>query len=169
MIHSLESIPGLHKSLKIRAQYWHLQNPRQGTDVVHIAFNLFIIVQSNWKRAGIFKQSMGARNRVGIGLSYQPARLHRLAESIPWNRFLGSIKDLKCELRAGIFKKSMEARNRVGIGLSYRPARLHRLAEFIPWNQFLGSIKDLKYELRIGTCKTRVKEQMLFLKPLIYV
>jgi hypothetical protein len=31
-------------------------------------------------RAGIFKQSMGARNRVGIGLSYRPARLHRLAE-----------------------------------------------------------------------------------------
>ncbi len=42
-------------------------------------------------RAGIFKQSMGARNRVGIGLSYQPAGLPRLAEFIPWNRFLGSI------------------------------------------------------------------------------
>jgi hypothetical protein len=25
---------------------------------------------------------MGARNRVGIGMSYRPARLHRLAESI---------------------------------------------------------------------------------------
>jgi len=36
-------------------------------------------------RAGIFKQSMGARNRVGIGLSYRPARLHRLAKCIPWN------------------------------------------------------------------------------------
>ena len=43
-------------------------------------------------RAGIIKQSMGARNRVGIGLSYRPARLHRLAEFIPWNRFLGSIR-----------------------------------------------------------------------------
>ncbi len=42
--------------------------------------------------AGIFEQSMGARNRVGIGLSYRPARLQRLAESIPWNRLLGSIK-----------------------------------------------------------------------------
>ncbi len=41
---------------------------------------------------GIFKQSMGARNRVGIGLSYRPARLHRLAELIPWNRLLGSLK-----------------------------------------------------------------------------
>ncbi len=26
-----------------------------------------------------------------IGLSYRPAMLHRLAEFIPWNRFLGSI------------------------------------------------------------------------------
>ncbi len=42
--------------------------------------------------AGIFKQSMGARNRVGIGLSYRPARLHGLAELVPWNRFLCSLK-----------------------------------------------------------------------------
>jgi hypothetical protein len=42
--------------------------------------------------ARIFKQSMGARNRVGIGLSHRPARLHRLAELIPWNRFLGSLE-----------------------------------------------------------------------------
>jgi hypothetical protein len=33
-------------------------------------------------RAGIFKHSMGVRNRVGIGLSYRPAGLHRLAELI---------------------------------------------------------------------------------------
>jgi hypothetical protein len=33
-----------------------------------------------------------ARNQVGRGLSYQPARLDRLAESIPWNQFLGSLK-----------------------------------------------------------------------------
>ncbi len=46
-------------------------------------------------RAGILKQSMGARNRVGIGLSYRPAGLRRLAECIPWNRFLGSINVYK--------------------------------------------------------------------------
>ncbi len=40
-------------------------------------------------RAGIFKKSMGARNGGGIGLSYRPARLHRLAEFIPWNQFRG--------------------------------------------------------------------------------
>jgi hypothetical protein len=32
--------------------------------------------------AGIFEQSMGARNRVRIELSYRPARQHRLLESI---------------------------------------------------------------------------------------
>jgi hypothetical protein len=32
--------------------------------------------------AGILEQSMGARNRIRIGLSYRPAGLHRLAESI---------------------------------------------------------------------------------------
>ncbi len=36
--------------------------------------------------AGIFEQSMGARNRVGMELSYRrPARLHRLAELVHWN------------------------------------------------------------------------------------
>jgi hypothetical protein len=34
---------------------------------------------------------LGARNRGGRGLSYRPARLHRLAEFIPWNRFRGPI------------------------------------------------------------------------------
>jgi hypothetical protein len=53
----------------------------------HAAFILFL--ETN---AGIFKQSMGARNQVGIGLSYRPARLHSLAELVPWNRFLGSLK-----------------------------------------------------------------------------
>jgi hypothetical protein len=69
--------------------------------------------------AGILEQSKGTKNQVGIKLSYRPARLHRLAgyrslewihglikrlqfraqatycrlaESIPWNNFLGSLK-----------------------------------------------------------------------------
>jgi hypothetical protein len=44
--------------------------------------------------AGISEQSIGtrSRNRVGIGLSHRPARLHSLAELVPWNRFLGSLK-----------------------------------------------------------------------------
>ncbi len=42
--------------------------------------------------AGIFEQSMGARNRLGKGLSYRPARLCSRAELVPWNRFMGSLK-----------------------------------------------------------------------------
>ncbi len=42
--------------------------------------------------AEIFKQSMGARNRLGIGLSYRLARQHSVAELDPWNRFMGSLK-----------------------------------------------------------------------------
>jgi hypothetical protein len=45
-------------------------------------------LQLSWN----FKHFMGARNRVRIGLSYRPARLHRLAELMPWNRFLASLK-----------------------------------------------------------------------------
>jgi hypothetical protein len=41
--------------------------------------------------AGILDLSMMARNRVGIGLLYRGDRLHRLAESIPWNQCLYSI------------------------------------------------------------------------------
>jgi hypothetical protein len=48
--------------------------------------------------AGILEQSMGARNRIGKGLSYPPARLERPAESVPWNRFLGSLKFVKYRL-----------------------------------------------------------------------
>ncbi len=51
-------------------------------------------------RAGIFKKSMAARHRVGIGLSYRPVRLNRLAELMPWNRFMGSINVQKYGLRS---------------------------------------------------------------------
>jgi hypothetical protein len=45
--------------------------------------------------AGIFIQFVGAGNRVGIGLSYWPVRLHRLAEMIPWYRFLAFFEEKK--------------------------------------------------------------------------
>jgi hypothetical protein len=49
--------------------------------------------------ARTLEKSMVARNRVGIGLSYRPARPHRLKESIPWNRYLGSLNVYKFGLR----------------------------------------------------------------------
>jgi hypothetical protein len=42
--------------------------------------------------AEILEEFMGAWKRVGIGLSYGPARLHSLVESITLNRFQGSLK-----------------------------------------------------------------------------
>ncbi len=42
---------------------------------------------------------MGARHRGGVRLSYRPARLHRLAEFIPWNQFRGPIHVKKYGLR----------------------------------------------------------------------
>ncbi len=47
---------------------------------------------------------MGARNRVGIVLS-TARQATRLADSIPRNRFLGSLKVKKYRLRARISKR----------------------------------------------------------------
>jgi hypothetical protein len=70
---------------------------------------------------------MEARNRFqGSGyLSYRPASLLRLAESIPWNKILGSIKVKKSGSELNIF---MGVRNRVETELSYRPDSLCSLA-----------------------------------------
>ncbi len=46
--------------------------------------------------AGIFEHSMEAGNRVGIGLSYRPARLHSLAELVH-----GLLKSLKIWAQVG--------------------------------------------------------------------
>jgi hypothetical protein len=44
----------------------------------HSILSAVLCLKSSF-RAGMFKQSMGTRNRVRIGLLYRPARLHRLA------------------------------------------------------------------------------------------
>jgi hypothetical protein len=46
-------------------------------------------------RAEIFNQSLGSRNRVGIGLSYQPTRLHRAGGIHSLESNLGLHKRLK--------------------------------------------------------------------------
>jgi hypothetical protein len=75
-------------------------------------------------RARICRSFKGTRYRFSSWragtkpyLSYWPARLHRLAKSIPRNRCLGSINVYK---------------------YGFRP---HRLAESIPWHRFLGFLK----------------------------
>ncbi len=72
--------------------------------------------------AGIFKQSMGARNRVGIGLSYRPTRLHSLAELVHWNRFLGSLKVKKKFGLAGRYDNTIPTRFLAPIDCSRIPA-----------------------------------------------
>jgi hypothetical protein len=53
--------------------------------------------------AGIFKQSMGARNKVGLWLSYRPARLHNLAEIGFLESILGHRKSLKIRVLGRAF------------------------------------------------------------------
>jgi hypothetical protein len=45
-----------------------------------------------------FRTIYGGKEPSRNRLSYRPARLHRLAESIPWNRILGSLKVPKREI-----------------------------------------------------------------------
>ncbi len=65
-------------------------------------------------RAGIFKQSMGTRNRVGIGLLYRPAR----------TRICKPFKEPEIDSQPG-----GPVRQPYSL---YRLARLHRLAESLP-------------------------------------
>ncbi len=51
---------------------------------------------------GIFVQSMGARNRVLIGLSYRPARLHRLAKLIPESEFFFNLRSPRIDSKEPI-------------------------------------------------------------------
>ncbi len=112
--------------------------------------------------AGIFKLSMWARSRVGIGFSFWPARLYSLAEWVPRNRFLGSLKSLKIRALAGRYRYDNTIPSRVPghpgcskfqkwyfrtiyeTALSYRPASLCSLAgryyyNFIP-TRFLAPL-----------------------------
>jgi hypothetical protein len=45
---------------------------------------------------------MGSRNQVGIGLSYRPAMLHRLADLTPWD----SIPELFESLKIGALNRT---------------------------------------------------------------
>ncbi len=68
---------------------------------IHLNVNQMVVIATGGgvfyfaTSAGVLEQSMGARNREWIGLSYRPVRQYRLAESDPSNRFLGPLKVLK--------------------------------------------------------------------------
>ncbi len=70
---------------------------------------------------------MGARNLGGIGLSYRPARLHRLAELIPWNQFRGPINSLLF-----IIQKIVRSHNRILLSFLHdRTTQLARLSKLL--------------------------------------
>ncbi len=54
--------------------------------------------------AGILEQSMGTRNRVGIGLSYRAARLDKLGSS---THFLAPIDCYKIPAQVGRYDKKV--------------------------------------------------------------
>jgi hypothetical protein len=80
-------------------------------------------------RAGIFKKSMGARHQVGIGLLYRLARLHRLAEFIPWNRFRGPIHVQKYQhtADAGVTYPAQEERIQYRYPAGEHPGRTNNV------------------------------------------
>ncbi len=63
-----------------------------------------------------------------IGLSYRAARLHRLAESIPWNGFLGSLNvynlglwfSLFCLIKRESHKNSIFCKNKIMTSVFWR-------------------------------------------------
>jgi hypothetical protein len=68
-----------------------------------LAYMLFKPWRKADTSAGILEQSMGARNLVGIGMSYRSGSLCSLVESIHRNRFLGSLKVQKYHLSTIFF------------------------------------------------------------------
>jgi hypothetical protein len=69
--------------------------------------------------AGILEQSMGARNQVGIGLSYRPAWLQRLTELIP-----GLLISLKIPYLILVLK-----RHGIRVGLFFLPCIQARIEQ----------------------------------------
>ncbi len=83
-------------------------------------------------------------------LLYRLARLHRLAELIPQNRFLGSLNVYKYRLRLHWLAELVPWNRFLGSLNVYKyRLRLHWLAELVPWNRFLGSLNVYKYEFRL--------------------
>jgi hypothetical protein len=76
----------MHRRGCIQLEWAELRDKKLGLIYIESLPRWLVVI-----RPGIFKKSKEARNRVGIGLSYRPARPHRLVEFIPWNQFLGSI------------------------------------------------------------------------------
>ncbi len=73
--------------------------------------------------AGILEQSMGARSRLGIRVSYRPTWLHKLAKSIP-----GPLKSLKIPSR--VMGGNIDSWNWVGTKYGIESTMLHKMFVF---------------------------------------
>ncbi len=76
-------------------------------------FNWVSVSAYSFTSAGIIEQSMGA-GPVGIELSYRPARLRRLAESISLESIPGLLKSLKIPAQMFFFRKQRRKRGERG-------------------------------------------------------
>jgi hypothetical protein len=82
-----------------------------------------------------------------IRVSYRPARLLRLAESLPWNQFLGSLKVYKYHLRTELGCADQQYRELHGsaydteafLALAFMPNKITRNCQLIGavWRIFL--------------------------------
>ncbi len=94
---------------------------------------------------------MGARNRAGIGLSYWPARLQRLTESIP-----GLPKRLQIRALVGRYDNPIPPRFLAPIDCSKIPetvfVNVYGAQKSIPpdWESILGLLKG--FTIRVRQC-----------------
>jgi hypothetical protein len=72
-----------------------------------ISINKYEGLASSKDQCWNFRTIYGARNRLGIGLSYRPDRLHRLAESIPGLLKNLNIRALACSFGPNFFLKNI--------------------------------------------------------------
>jgi hypothetical protein len=77
---NLHTVPTIYLSPHLLLQLAHIQLFNDDISIYSLPVDF---PKGRTSSAGILEQSIGARNRVGIWLSYRPARLHRLAELIP--------------------------------------------------------------------------------------
>ncbi len=119
---------------------------RASRDYKTISINLSALRTVHWARMCKRLRSPGIDSFLGgpvrqIGLSYRTARLHRLAESIPWNRFLGSLFVYKFGLLARICKRLWSPSY-----VSWRAGTTNKVV--VPAQQagdrFLGSLEGLQ-------------------------
>ncbi len=109
--------------------------------------------------AGILEQS---RNRVGIGLSHRPVRLHRLAESIP-----GLLKSLKIPPLNVLhsveqFEESCPSRETWGIFVAFKGTKACRkIKPWLVYFQESGKMKITKRTIREKRIKCRITTSLL--------